>query len=233
MQYVVGVIILGFVWLPFYLLRKDLRKDMVWSGLYYLVILSLGFVLIKLVAPNMPPEQTIVPGYWDPDTLFNLGRITGGYAIEDAVYIFFTGGIAAAVYETFFRKKLGRRHVKHRPHYALILGAIAGGLVGLMEVNLIYALIAFGFAVALVIWIQRRDLIQHSLAGGVSYLLVYIVCAFIFLNIYPDYITTYYRVANLSGILLFTIPIEEFLFALSFGLSWSPIYEYVKDIKGN
>lgn len=231
MHYVVGIIILGLVWLAFYVYRRDLRRDMVWSGMYYFLILSVGFMLIKIIAPNLPPEKTIVPGYWDPDTLFDLGRITGGYAIEDALYMFFTGGIAAAVYETFFRKKLGHRHLKHRPHYALVIGAVVGGLFGLLAVNLIFALIAFGFASAVVIWIQRDDLFPHSLYGGISYLLVYSVCAVVFLQIYPDYIAGYYSVHNLSGVLIYGIPIEEFLFALAFGLSWSPIYEYVKDIK--
>ena len=231
MHYVVGVAILGVVWTIFYLWRKDLRKDMIWSGLYYLAILSVGFILIKLIFPDLPAEKTIVPGYWNPDTLFNLGRITGGYAIEDAVYMFFTGGIVAAVYETLFRKKLGHRHLKHKPHYAIIIGTVAAGVVGYLSPNLIYPLIAFGFATAFVIWMQRHDLIRHSLYGGISYLLIYFLCAFIFLKVYPNYIADYYSVRNLSGMLLFTIPIEEFLFTLAFGFSWSPIYEYVKDIK--
>lgn len=204
---------------------------MVWSGLYYFAILSLGFILLKLILPGLPPERTIVPGYWNPDTLFDLGRRTGGYAIEDAVYMFFTGGIAAAVYEIIFRKKLGHGHLKHRPHYALMAGMAAGGIVGLLRINLIYVLIAFGFVTALVICLQRRDLIQHSFYGGISYLITYSVLAFLFLSIYPDFISIYYRVENLSGFILHSVPIEEFLFALSFGMSWSPIYEYVKGVR--
>lgn len=233
MQYVVGVLIMGLVWLLFYWYRPDLRKDMIWSGKYYFVILSVGFILIRIIAPNLPTKQTIVPGYWNPDSLFNLARITGDYAIEDAIYMFFSGGIAAAVYEIFFRKKLGRKHLKYKPHYALLAGTLVGAYVGHKGLNLIYVLIVFGFVSAMVIWAQRRDLFLHSLGGGFAYLLVYAACAYVFLSIYPDYITKYYSVQNLSGILWFGVPIEEYLFAVGFGLSWSPIYEYVKDIRGS
>lgn len=232
MQYVVGVALLGVVWLVFFIYRRDLQRDMLWSGLYYTFILSLGFVVIKLIVPELPPERTIVPGYWNPDTLFNLGRITGGYAIEDAIYMFFTGGIAAAIYETLFRKTLGHRAIKHRPHYALLFALIIAGIIAkLWPANLIYVLIAFGFAAAFIICVQRKDLVAHCVLGGVSYLVVYIILSFAFLSLYPNYISDYYSVQNLSSHLLFGVPIEEYLFALSFGLSWSPIYEYVKGLK--
>ena len=29
----------------------------------------------------------------------------------------------------------------------------------------------------------------------------------------------------------FELPIEEYLFALSFGLMWSPLYEYMRDVR--
>src|SRR5581483_8998395 len=115
MEYLVGTCILGAIWLAFYLSRKDLRKGMVWSGKYYFIVLTLGFLAIKLVSPYLSLHQTIIPGYWNPNTLFDLGRLTGGYSIEDALYIFFTGGIAMAAYEILFRKKLGHRHTKHHP----------------------------------------------------------------------------------------------------------------------
>jgi hypothetical protein len=204
---------------------------MVWSGLYYALILTLGFCLIKLLVPHLAPARTIVPGYWDPDTLFDLGRITGGYAIEDAVYMFLSGGITAVLYETLFRKKLSKKRISHKPHYALTAGLVGAMLVALIPANLIYVLITFGFVAALVICIQRKDLLAHVLFGGISYLLVYGFLSFVFLHIYPQYIHDYYRVQNLSGVVIFSVPIEEFLFALSFGLSWSPIYEYVKGLR--
>lgn len=222
---------MAIVWLIFFLLREDLRKEIFWGGYYYLIILSLGFILIKFLAPDIPLQMTITPGYWNPNTLFDLARLTGGYSLEDALYMFFTGGIAVAIYETLFRKHLGHRHLKHRPHFALIIGTIAGVATAMLKVNLIYVLISFGFAGAVMTWFQRPDLIKHSILGGISYLLLYILSFELFLAIFPEYVTTYYGLQNISGILLLGIPLEELAFAFGFGLMWSPIYEYVKDVR--
>ncbi|MEK7107512.1 MAG: lycopene cyclase domain-containing protein [Patescibacteria group bacterium] len=230
-EYLAGIAMMAIVWLFFFLLRKDIRKEIVWGGYYYLSILSLGFILIKIFAPDIPAQMTITPGYWNPNTLFDLARITGGYSLEDALYMFFTGGIAVAIYETLFRKHIGHRQLRHRPHFALIIGGFAGIIVAALGVNLIYVLIAFGFAGAITTWLQRPDLIKHSILGGISYLLVYIFSFLLFLEVFPEYVTTYYSLQNISGILLLGIPLEELAFAFGFGLMWSPIYEYVKDVR--
>lgn len=232
MEYLAGVGILATVWAISFYLRKDLRKEMLWSGWYYFWILTVGFVAITVIAPNIPQHMSIIPGYWNPNTLFDLGRLTGGYSIEDALYMFFTGGIAASIYEMLFRKHIGRPFAKHRPHLALAVGVGAGILtVLLFDVNLIYMLIAFGFAGACTIWIQRPDLLKHSVFGGITYLLIYLLFFSLFLLLYPHFVETYYSLENLSGILFLGIPLEELLFALSFGLLWSPIYEYVRDVR--
>ncbi|MFA6270440.1 MAG: lycopene cyclase domain-containing protein [Candidatus Paceibacterota bacterium] len=233
MQYLVEIFILFLAWLAFFISRKDLRKDMLWSGYYYFIILSIGFILIKIVSPNISANKTIIPGYWNPDTFFDLGRITGGYSIEDAFYMFLTGGIAAAVYEVIFRKKNTGKKLKNKPHYALISGVLVGGITSsIFDLNLIWVLIIFGFVASLVICLQRRDLIAEVILGGISYLFVYIFFSLLFTSIFPNYITDFYSLQNLSGVLTFNhIPIEELLFALSFGMSWSPIYEYVKNEK--
>src|SRR3989344_2191199 len=216
MEYIIGLTILCVIWAGFFVYRADMRKAMIWSGCTYVADLSIGFVVLKIIMPDLASERTIVPGYWDPNTLFDLGRRTGGYAIEDAIYMFLTGGIAAAIYEELFRKHIGHRRAKHKPHIAMAAGA-AGGL----------------FAASFAIWIQRKDLIKHSIFGGVSYLIVYVASFLLFLQLFPNYITLHYSIENLSGFLLLGVPLEELLFAFSFGLMWSPIYEYTKDIRSS
>ena len=229
--YIVGLSIMGAAFAGLYWYRADLRRAMVWSGLAYFAVLSIGFLMLKIFFPDISPERSIIPGYWNPNTLFDLGRRTGGYGIEDAIYMFFTGGIAVAIYEELFRKHLGNRKIKHKPHTAFAIGALGAIFTAAVHVNLIYAMITSGFVGAIIIWFQRPDLIKHSLLGGASYLFVYFLFFLLFLQLYPDYIHLYYGVANLSGYLFFGIPIEEFLFAFSFGLMWSPIYEYAKDLR--
>ena len=232
MEYLLVMGIAGAIWITLFLVRTDLRKAMLWSGFYYTVILSAGFILLKIAVPHLSPEKAIVPGFWNPDTLFNLGRITGGFSIEDVLYMFFTGGYVTAIYETFFHHHLKEASLKSYPHLALKLGAFVAVLVGLIfHPNLIWVLIAFGFGIALTIWIQRPDLISQSITGGVIYVAIYLAMFFIVTRaIFPHFLQTYYNLPNLSGIMVLGSPLEEFLFVLSFGLSWSPIYKYKKNL---
>jgi len=43
----------------------------------------------------------------------------------------------------------------------------------------------------------------------------------------PGYIAQVWNVPALSGILIFGIQLEEFLFGFAFGLYWSGVYEHV------
>ena len=65
-----------------------------------------------------------------------------------------------------------------------------------------------------------------------------VVSAFLFLALYfvyfltliamsPDYVEQVWNLQAISGILIIGIPLEELLFALSFGFIWSSIYEHL------
>jgi hypothetical protein len=230
MAYLAGALITGVVWGLCYFLRPDIRKDMVWSSWYFFFIMTVGFIVIKVFA-HISPAQSINPGYWSPPTLFNLNNLTGGYGIEDALFMFFIGGIAAVIYEELFRHHITYKRLGHKPHYALLAGVIAALIVASTGINLFYTIVAFSFVGTAVIWIQRRDLILHSILGGISFLIVYVCLYLCILFIYPDFIVQYYNLRNISGILWLGLPLEEYIFAFGLGLMWSPIYEYVKDLR--
>lgn len=203
---------------------------MLWSSWYFFSVMTVGFVAMKLFA-SVSEAQSINPGYWQPTTLFDLNSQTGGYGIEDAFFMFFIGGIAAVLFEELFRKRIRYRALKHRPHKAILLGVLGAAVVAATGINLIYAVIAFGYIGATVIWYQRPDLIQHSLLGGTAFLITYIACYASVILLYPGLIEQQYNLNNISGVLLLGIPLEEYLFAFGLGLMWSPIYEYVRDVK--
>ncbi|TSC85857.1 MAG: hypothetical protein G01um10148_765 [Parcubacteria group bacterium Gr01-1014_8] len=230
MEYLAVTVLIGSIWSLLYYARPDLRKMQLWSSWYFTTVMTIGFVALK-VTLDLPVEQSINPGYWHPNTLFNLNALTGGYAIEDAFFIFFMGGVGAVVYEELFRKHVARIHAKHRPHFAVKIGVAAAALVALLHVNLIYALIAFGFAGAFVIWWQRHDLIRHSLVGGAAFLSIYAVSYWLVLFMFPEFVAHHYNFSNVSGLTFVQLPIEEYLFAFSFGLMWSPLYEYMRDVR--
>ena len=228
MVYLAGTLITAGIWSVLYFHRRDIRKDILWSSWYFLFIMTVGFIAMKLTI-SISDAQSINPGYWNPDSLFDLNSRTGGYGIEDGLFMFFIGGIAAVIYEELFRRHIRYRYIRHRPHHAVLIGVIAAALVALTGVNLIYAVIAFGLAGALSIWIARRDLIVHSLLGGVSFLVVYICAYLLILLFYPEFVAHHYNLDNISSILLIGLPLEEYAFALTLGFRWSPLYEYAKD----
>ncbi len=234
MGYLIAVGVAGLVWLAFFVFRKDVRSKMLWCGAYCAVVLSVGFLILRILFLHVPVSEMIVPGYWDPDTLFDIARITGGWSIEDTFYMFFTGGIAAVLYDVVRNKKVlpvtgslfRRRKMATR---IPAVGVFAMAL--LLPVNFIWELIAFCAIGAIVIWYARPDLLTRSLVGGASYAFLYYTVFSFLLFFSPTYVTTHYNIPNLSGVFLGPLPLEEILFAFVFGLMWASLYEYAKDIR--
>ena len=234
MEYLVADVVLGALWLTPFVSRKDLRGKMLWCGVYCAVVLSIGFLILQILLPHLPPWQRIVPGYWNPDTLFDLARITGGWSIEDVLYMFFTGGIASSLFDVIRGQTVppvGGSLLRRRRAATLIPALVVLVMLILLNVNLMWELITFVGLGALVIWLSRPDLITRSLVGGVCYASLYYMLALFLLFLFPGYLTAHYNPSNLSGIFVGQLPLEEILFAFFFGLMWSSIYEYAKDIR--
>ena len=182
--YLFGLGLMGIVWLFFFLARKDLRKPMIWSGNFYAVTLTASFFIWSFTHGFLSPDpaRSIIPGYWDPPTLFDLGKITGGCALEDIVFMFLAGGISSVLYEFFFDKKISTRKVRRfKKRYALLVGVLAAIIFHkLFYLNNIYLLIVFNFFGALTIHYHMKDLIPHSLLGGGLFFCLYISMFFVF-----------------------------------------------------
>ncbi len=226
-EYLVGILIMAVIWALAFIPRKDLRRPMIWSGIAYIVAITVWFFALRSLFWLGYIDSSITPGYWHPDTLFGLGKITGGYAIEDVLFMFFAGGIATFIYEYFFKIRINiKKTYKHHIRSPLI--GLAGSVIFalIFKVNLMYSLIVFGFIGAIPIWIERKDLIRHSLMGGLVFTILYFLAFRMYITIFPDFIARFYNLKNMWGIMFLGVPIEELLYALSFGLLWSPIYEY-------
>ena len=226
-EYLIGVLIMGFAWLILFFIRNDLRKSMIWSGFFYTTLLTLIFFVGRGITTLVGLDWRVIPDYWNTDTLFNLGRITGGWSIEDMLFMFFAGGIIAVLYEILFERRI--LNVKTRQHILSIIGfLIAGTLtVILFNFNPIYSLIIASLTGSIIIIIQRRDLFRHAIYGGISFTVVYFLGFSVFILIFPNLIQNYWSLENLTKILIIGVPIEELLYAFSFGLMWAPMYEYI------
>lgn len=216
--YLIGCLILGAVWLLFYAWRGDLRKEML--------------AISALSLPLGITELLYVPEYWDPPSVFNLIE-RSGFGIEDFLFCFFAGGIAAVVFELFKKRKLRKKWFDHKLHfgpYILMLG-LHIALEWLFPQMTIYnaafsILIASGY-----IAYRRRDLIPQILYGGMFFATLYWLMFLVFYQLFPGFISTYYSHDNLLPLQILGIPFEEVMIAFAIGTLWSVLYEYIFNYK--
>lgn len=222
MQYVwlIWSLILLLLWYIIYTVKKEARS-----------------VMLKMSLITMPfglTEPLFVPEYWIPPSLFDLAKKTG-FDIESLIFSFSIGGIGAVLYNLIFSQSLEqvtfteRSHQRHRMHrYILSIPAIVFLSLSLFTTfNHIYcgsiAMLLGGLATLYC----RPDLKRKIWTGGLLFTILYFIYFGSILPFYPNYVELYWNLNNLSHILVLGIPIEELLFAFTFGMYWSGLYEHL------
>lgn len=230
-EYTVAIALLFFLWLIILLLQPASRKKaMLFTGFLYAAVLIPTFWLHKFILGLAPVSQLYNPGYWqNVSTIFNLNNRTGGLAIEDVSFMIFWGGLAAVISERLRQKTL----VASDPpatYLPIIIFGIAYLALLPTRVNPIYLLIIPSFLGGLSTNFVRKDLIVNSWLSGLGFAIVYFICFSVFTLLFPYFIRDHYNLKALSGIFVTSIPLEELLFAFTFGFMWGPIYKVVRGI---
>jgi hypothetical protein len=217
--WLVGSLILLGMWFLIFIVKKRLRKEMFWVGL---ATIPLGLT-----------EPLFVPEYWSPPSMFDLASKTG-FDIESLIFAFAVGGIVAVLYEFFIKvrhKKIKEKKGFVKRHKFGVIGLISPLIVFmsfyfLSDINSIYSVSLAFFVGAIIVLICRPDLKGKVLLGGVLFAVLYFVSFLVFNMIYPDFIQNVWNFSTISGILVIGVPIEEIMFAFTFGMFWSSIYEH-------
>ena len=207
-------------WLILAATRSDIRREM--------VRVSVGTMFLGLTEPLFVPE------YWNPPTLGDLARRTG-FDLESLLFTFAIGGIVFSAYHVLFGEAPSedmtheRGHPRHRYHALAILFAPVGFVVlwALTTLNPIYAAaiaLVGGFLATLYC---RPDLWRKMLLSGVLFFFLYFVVFALFNLAFPGYVAAVWNLNAISGLLLWGVPFEELMFALTFGLYWSSLYEHL------
>ena len=215
--YLIGDGVLFLVWMTLFLIRKDLRREILMMSL--------------IVAPLGPISEIFYTAdYWKP-TLFNGWRI----GVEDVLFGFFIGGISGVLYEELFGKKFTKR--KTRGHPTLFLLYIGLGILwmiginSILGLNSIYASIFWFMIIAATTVYLRHDLLKDALLSGVLLSSAAFILYTIFLLLFPNAIQSWWMMKNISGILITGIPLEELMWAFTWGLFAGPAYEFTTGLR--
>jgi hypothetical protein len=211
--YLIGSILTIIIWAIFYYMRKDLRKEMLVMGT---IIAIIGLFLEFFIWTR---------DWWAPKTI--SGTVIG---IEDAIFGFGIGGISTVLYEVVFRKKVltGKYHHKKKAlavaifSFAILLSALFAGL------HSFYATSIGLLLPALAIYHFRKDLILKSMTTGALMAAGAFAGFFIMNIIQPTFVQEWWMLKNLSGLLLFGIPVEDVIWFFLVGTSVGCIYRFWK-----
>lgn len=214
------LILLG-IWFIIFIFKKSVRKEM-----FFVSLFTMPFGLTEFL---------FVPEYWNPPSLFNLASQIG-FDIESLIFSFAIGGIGAVLYETIFKlrhlkmSKYVMNKKRHRFHLLALFSPIIVFLLLKIFTNLnpIYLASIAMFIGGVSTIFCRPDLRKKVLIGGALFLGLYFVFLLSFNLVYPGLVKEIWNLSEISGILILGIPIEELIFAFTFGMLWSGVYEHVK-----
>ncbi len=208
------------IWAIVYIFVTTLRKEMLWASV--------------LTAPFGLTEPLFVPEYWSPPSLFNLAAKIG-FDIESIIWCFAVGGIGAVLYELVFKvnhitmTSRERHQKRHRFYLTTLLLPIPVFLILFFtsSLNPIYSASISMLFGAIGAWYCRPDLKNKILFGGLLFLSLYFVFFYLFILVYPEIVVMVWNLPAISGILIGGVPLEELLFAITFGMLWSSYYEHI------
>ncbi len=220
--YLAWSLLFGLIWIALWIHRKDLRYEMLFSSI--------------LFTPFGLTDPLFIPEYWNPVVLF---KVFGLFDIEALIWSFSTGGVVAVLYEEIFKIRLGtpKFNKQARFHAILIYIFMAFSILALILINhatelstLRSALFLIFLGIIYLIY-SRPDLFKKSLVSGIFFTVLYVISLLLINFIFPEFITKQWTLAGSWGITIFSIVLEEYLYAFLFGIFWSIIYEEMKNVR--
>ncbi|MFA6252889.1 MAG: lycopene cyclase domain-containing protein [Patescibacteria group bacterium] len=206
--YLIGSGIYAFIWLMFFIFRKDLRKKILVSSF--------------LAAPLGISECLFIPEYWIPQ--FKTIPLGQELFLESILFCFFLGGVSAVAYQIFFQKNLFQCK-KINPFLTLLAPVLfLSYFFRPFDFNLMYYVCLSMLIGAFIAMIYAGAEAKKIIYAAIVSTLIYSIFYYFLWYTYPE-LSASYQFNNLSGILLAGIPVEEFLWIFSFSLYWAPIYE--------
>ena len=162
-----------------------------------------------------------VPEYWQPVRI--LEGITG---IEDLVFSFATGGLAWAASMWLLPRKVvvnlaWRRHLT-RYFYTIFFGVVVWVSLLLLGFSVMTAALVDCAAFTLLNLALRPELLPLAIRGAIGFAVPYMAFAVVGGILFPGFYEQWNH-ANLWGVYLMSVPLEEGVWALAYGALW-PVF---------
>jgi len=211
----------GLVWLIFFLLNKNLRRDMIAMSVIFAILAPISNLLF-------------IKDWWSPLTLD--GTSVG---ILDSVFTGFTiGGVMGVIYEIFRRmtfRKSSKLLSKNEHFYFLLMVPLSllvffGGFYVFHLNSFITSTLAL-FIPTAVILSRRPDLIIDAFCTGI--LLVFTaILVYSFVNfITPGWVNAFWHWQNTPVIVFLNTPIDDIAHYFFLGLFGGPLYAYWEGLR--
>ncbi len=206
--YLIGTGVYALVWILFFLIRKDLRRKMIFTSLF--------------AAPLGISEILFIPDYWIPQ--FQTIPIFKELFLESILFCFFLGGVVSIIYQVSFKEKLFETK-EINPYLTLIAPILfLTYFFKIFNIHLMHYVFISMFIGSAFVLLYMKENSKKIIYSAIMNTLLYSIFYFVLWYSFPE-LPASYQFQNLSGILLGGIPIEEFLWIFSFALYWTPIYE--------
>jgi hypothetical protein len=193
-------------------------------------------IILQASLATMPfglTEPLFVPEYWSPPSLFDLALRTG-FDIESLIFCFAIGGIGVVLYnavtgaESRPVSNAYRRAPLHRHHkLAIATPFLVFPVLYFLPWNPIYPSIVAMTAGSIATLLCRPDLWSKTWVGGMFFTGFYWLYLAGLTLLSPGYVERVWNLAVLSGIMILGSPLEELLFAFTFGMYWAGVYEHL------
>lgn len=206
---IIIIAILAVIWLGIAAFRKELRKELLVSGLFTLLLLPAGFTLTDSVELS-------------------------SLLIVDLLFCFFAGGLAATLFHVIFGKHYHRipswrpdsyvRDISPQSWILKFVGLILGYawltiiLSFVFQDQHAFAFLVSGVAMVCYMALHRKDLIIDSIVSGLLMTSLVFVSSLVATQLEP--------VTSTNTIL--GVPSSLLVWSLGIGLVLGPAYEYVR-----
>ncbi len=191
------------------------RVAMLWSGIFATFWALGGFI--------------IQGDYWRPRRI--VGSFTG---LEDMLFAFGTGVFTWLFATAVLRGRIAIRLALPTVVRWLIISNLLGIslfiLFRLSGIPLMASISCSMTVVGVLLVSLRPQFWTMSLLGGFAFPVIYMVLASWVFSIWPNLISQW-NIANLSGVLLLGVPVEELEWAFGFGIMWPLLMAYVLDAR--